>query len=112
VRFTTHFITAKETMKTYDGNLFWDPAKKSLAMWYMDAKNKITAGPMTLEADLWQMSFRGEDFEGKLAEFRVDVTRMTGDQYHWVLNEKTRHEKTGDVWKKLMELDYVMKSEP
>src|SRR4051812_47055021 len=75
VRFTTHFITTKETVKTYDGNLYWDPAKRSLAMWYMDAKNKITAGPMTLEADLWQMSFQGEDLEGKQAEFRVDVLR-------------------------------------
>jgi len=106
VRFTTHFITTKETVKTYDGNLFWDPAKRSLAMWYMDAKNKITEGPMTLDAELWQMSFRGEDFEGKQAEFRVDVIRKTRDLYHWALYEKTAGE-----WKKLMELDYVRKAE-
>jgi len=68
VRFTTHFITTKETVKTYDGNLFWDPTKRSLTMWYMDAKNRITEGPMTLNADLWQMSFRGEAFQGKQAE--------------------------------------------
>jgi len=106
VRFTTHFITTKETVKTYDGNLFWDPTKRSLTMWYMDAKNRITEGPMTLNADLWQMSFRGEAFQGKQAELRVDVVRKTSDQYHWAL-----YEKTNAGWKKLMELDYVRKSE-
>ena len=106
VRFTTHFITAKATMKTYDGNLFWDSGKRSLAMWYMDAKNNITQGPMTLQGNLWQMTFHGDDFEGKPADFRVHVTRMSPDKYHWALNEKT-----ADGWKKLMELDYIRKPE-
>lgn len=41
VRFTTHFVTDKTELKTYDGNFFWDPAKNEIAMWYMDAKNAI-----------------------------------------------------------------------
>jgi hypothetical protein len=106
VRFTTHFITPKGPMKNYDGNFFWDPAKKSLAMWYMDAKNTITQGSMTFDADRWQMNFSGEDFEGKQADFRVEVARKSNDLYHWTLNQKT-----ADGWKKLIELDYARKTE-
>ena len=106
VRFTTHFVTDKGSMKMYDGNLFWDPGKKTLAMWYMDARNAITEGPMSFVGSDWNMTFRGEDFDGKQADFRVEVTRKTDDLYHWSLNEKV-----GDGWKKLMELDYVRKAE-
>ncbi|HEY6375224.1 MAG TPA: hypothetical protein VIX90_06835 [Edaphobacter sp.] len=106
VRFTTHFVTDKGAIKTYDGNLFWDPGKKTLAMWYMDAQNAITEGPMTIAGSDWQMTFHGDDFEGKQADFRVDIAVKSKDLYHWTLNEKV-----GDAWKKLIELDYVRKTE-
>jgi len=106
VRFTTHFVTDKGAMKTYDGNMFWDPSKKTLAIWYMDARNAITEGPMSIAGSDWHMTFRGEDFEGKQADFRVDVSMKSHDLYHWTLNEKV-----GDGWKKLIELDYVRKAE-
>src|SRR5437660_3426269 len=35
IRFTTHFVSEKADLKTYDGNFFWNPAKETLAMWYM-----------------------------------------------------------------------------
>jgi hypothetical protein len=106
VRFTTHFVSTAGTAKTYDGNFYWDPTAKTLAMWYMDAKNVITEGSVSGDGAVWQISFKGIDFGGKPAEFRVDVTKKTSDLYHWALNEKA-----ADGWQKLFELDYVRKAE-
>jgi hypothetical protein len=104
VRFTTHFVSEKQNQKTYDGNLFWDPAKKTLAMWYMDASNSVTQGPMAIDGDRWQIWFDGNDFEGKLASLRVEVLRKSPDLYRWSLSEKQ-----GDNWKELASLDYARK---
>jgi len=104
LRFTTHFVSEKQDHKTYDGNLFWDPAKKSLAMWYMDASNHITQGPMAIDGDRWQMWFDGTDFEDKPASLRVEVLRKAPDLYRWSLSEKQ-----GDTWKELASLDYSRK---
>jgi hypothetical protein len=104
IRFTTHFVSDKGTLKNYDGNFFYDPTGKTLAMWYMDAGGAITQGPMTIQGDLWQMSFHGPDFEGKPADLQVNVLRKSNDLYHWSASEKG-----GDTWKKLLELDYARK---
>jgi hypothetical protein len=106
VRFTTHFVTDKGTLKNYDGNMFWDPSKKTLSMWYMDAGNGVTEGPMSIDADQWQMLFHGEDFEGKQADMRVIVAMKSKDLYRWMLSERD-----GSGWKKLLELDYVRKND-
>ena len=57
----------------------------------------------------------GPDFEGKVADLQVTVTRKTNDEYHWAVSENNRRAKyyeltatgrkqlsieTGD-WKKL-----------
>jgi hypothetical protein len=104
IRFTTHFVSDKGTLKNYDGSFFFDPAGKTLAMWYMDAGGSITQGPVTIQGDLWQMSFHGPDFEGKPADLQVNVLRKSNDLYHWSVSEKD-----GDTWKKLLELDYARK---
>lgn len=44
IQFNTHFVFDKGTAKAYDGNFFWNPDQKSLAMWYMDAKKRDHAG--------------------------------------------------------------------
>ena len=106
IRFNTHFISDKGTMNNYDGNFFWEPTEKTLRVWYTDAGSAITQGPVIVDASQWRISFRGEDFEGKQAEMRVDVDVRSKDLYHWTLNEKS-----GDSWKKLLELDYVRKPE-
>jgi hypothetical protein len=38
-------------------------------MWYMDRRNTVSQGPMQVGGDTWRMTFRGEDFEGKMADF-------------------------------------------
>jgi hypothetical protein len=102
IRFNTHFVFDKGTAKTYDGNFYWDPQQKSLAMWYMDAKNSITAGPVQIDGDQWVMTFHGPDFEGKMADLRVTVRRKTNDDYLW-----SAAEKDGDGWKELAALEYL-----
>jgi hypothetical protein len=104
IRFTTHFITDKAELKTYDGHFFWSPAKKTLELWYMDASNAITEGPVTWDGDLMQVVFRGPDFQGTVADLRVDVLRKTNDLYHWSVSEKQ-----GELWKELGSFDYVRK---
>ena len=102
IRFTTHFVMDKGTLRNYDGSFFWDPERASLAMWYMDARNSITQGPVQFEGDILQMTFRATDFEGKLADLRVKVTRKTNDHYNWLLEEK---QAVG--WKQLATLEYL-----
>jgi len=101
LRFTTHFVFDKGTARTYDGNLFWNPEQKTLAIWYMNAKNEIVEGAMQVDGDNWTVTFRGADMEGKMADLRVDVTRKSSELYHWQLKEKQ-----ADSWKDVMALDY------
>jgi hypothetical protein len=101
VRFTTHFVSEKGTFKNYDGSFFWNPEQSTLAMWYMDAGGTITQGPVTMTADTMLMTFRGTDFDGKLADMRVTVTRKNADAYRWQLEEKQP-----SAWKPLLSLEY------
>lgn len=102
VRFTTHFVTDKATLHNYDGQFFWDSQQETLRMWYMDAHSSITEGPITVNGDVFDFSFRGTNFEGKPADLRVRLTRKTNDRYTWELQEKT-----ADGWKPLAALEYV-----
>ena len=104
IRFTTHFVTDSAEIHRYDGNFFWNRAQSTLAMWYMDAHHDITEGPMTVDGDRWQMSFHGQDFSGKDASFRVEVSRKSNDLYRWSLLQSS-----GDTWKELLALDYARK---
>jgi hypothetical protein len=101
LRFNTHFVTDKGTIKRYDGNFYFDPDKKTIAMWYMDSENKIYQGPIKAEGDLVTFDFRGEDFERKMSDLRVVVTRKSNSLYNWALSERDN-----DKWKPLATLDY------
>ena len=101
LRFTTHFVSGKGTLRNYDGNFFWNPDQAALAMWYTDAKGHITQGPVTVSGDTMAMTFRGTDFEGKDADLRATVTRRTNDEYAWLLEEKQP-----GAWKPLLALTY------
>jgi hypothetical protein len=48
VRFNPHFVFDKGIAKTYDRNVFWDPARKTLAMSYRSADSEITEGPVEI----------------------------------------------------------------
>ena len=102
IRFTTHFVTDKGTLRNYDGNFFWNAEQSSLAMWYMNARSSITQGPMKMEGDALQMTFRAQGSDGKVGDFRVTVSRKTNDHYNWALEQKQ-----ADGWKQLMTLEYL-----
>ena len=107
IRFTTHFVSTQGTFKNYDGSFFFDPAGKTLSMWYMDAGGAITQGPVTIQGDLWQMSFPRPR---KTSTASPPTSRSTCSPqiqrlyHHWSVSEKD-----GDSWKKLLELDYARK---
>jgi len=107
IRFTTHFVTDKGTLRNYDGNFFWNAEQSSLAMWYMDAHNSITQGPMIVEGDNLQMTFRSVGFDGKPGDFRVTVNRKTNDRYNWLLEQKQP-----DAWKQVLALEYLRTTGP
>ncbi len=107
IRFNTHFISDKGTEHRYDGNFFWNPVQKSLAMWYMDAENVVVEGPVEVNGEVTKMGFRAQDFEGKMSEMRVLVTRRSKDDYRWSLQEKQ-----GETWKELATLEYIRRGEP
>jgi len=102
LRFNTHFISEKGIVRTYDGNLFWNPEQKSLFMWYMNGDNEIIEGPMQVEGDTWSMTFRSLGDDGKVADYRVEVAQKTNDHYHWALSQKQ-----SDAWKELLSLEYL-----
>ena len=102
IRFNTHFVFDKGAQHNYDGNFFWNPTDKTLAVWYMDAQNGITQGPVKVDGNETTISFRGEDFDGQMADLRVIVTRKNNDDYHWALQEM----KEG-AWKDLAGLEYL-----
>ncbi|HET9793945.1 MAG TPA: hypothetical protein VFS34_05735 [Thermoanaerobaculia bacterium] len=101
IRFTTHFVSENGTLKNYDGNFFWNPELSTLFVWYMDARNDITQGPVTFDGDTMRITFRAPDFDGKTADMKVEVVRATNDLYTWKLAEKE-----GEGWKPLASLDY------
>jgi hypothetical protein len=103
IRFNTHFVFEKGTAKQYDGNFFWNPAQRALAMWYMDAKNGITEGPVEVNGDMTKMSFHGPDFEGNEADMRVFVAKKTKDDYRWSVEEK----QSDSTWKEVAALEYL-----
>jgi hypothetical protein len=97
----------KETMKTYDGNFFWDPAKSQLAMWYMDDGNEIIQGPITISGETTKFSFRAPtDFEGHLADMQVELLRKSNNKYQWTLEQKS-----GESWTQAATLEYVRTAE-
>jgi hypothetical protein len=102
IRFTTHFVMEKGTLKNYDGNFFWDARTSALGFWYMSARGEIYEGPVKVHGDVMELTFRGEDFDGKMSDLRVTVTRKTNDDYNWLLEEKS-----GETWKQLLTLDYL-----
>ena len=106
IRFNTHFVTEKTALKTYDGNFWWDPATKGFAMWYVNAGNEITSGPVTRAGDDFTLDFHGPDMAGKPADLRVLMRRVNPDLYHWSLAEKV-----GETWKPLLALDYARKAD-
>jgi hypothetical protein len=106
IRFTTHFVSAQGTLHNYDGHFYWNPDQSTLAVWYMDARSRITQGAVTVDGDVMQIAFRAEDFEGKMADLRVQVTRKTNDHYTWTLEEK---QPAG--WGQLMSLEYLRVAE-
>jgi hypothetical protein len=61
----------------------------------------VMQGPMTWEGDVLAAKFKAPNFEGKVADLKVEVTRKTNDKYVWAL-----FEKDGNGWKQLALLEY------
>jgi hypothetical protein len=101
IRFTSHFVTDSAELHQYDGIFYWDRARSTLAMWYMDSDHDIVQGPMTIEGDQWLMSFHEQGPDGKDVSYRVDIHRRSHDLYHWSLRRQD-----AATWKELLALDY------
>jgi hypothetical protein len=107
IRFTTAFVRPDGSIANgYAGVLFYDAAAKHLTMWYTDPRGEVVQGPVTLNGDVWSMTFTSDGAViGKPgpANFRVDVARRSNDDYHWTLLA----DAGGGVWKPVFALDYL-----
>jgi hypothetical protein len=104
IRFTTKFVMANGSNAGYAGDLFFDPADKTLRIWYMDEHNTITQGPMSVSGDKWTISFRDSgDIVGVTGpvDYRVDIVRTAPDTYQWTL-----FANVAQTWKKVFALVY------
>jgi hypothetical protein len=104
IRFTTKFVMANGSNAGYAGDLFFDPADKTLRIWYMDEHNTTTQGPIIVDGDKWTVTFRDSgDFIGVSGpvDYRVDVVRTTPDTYQWTL-----FANVAQTWKKVFALVY------
>ena len=102
IRFTTHFVMKDRVFNNYDGTFFWNPRESRLSVWYMDASNVITQGPVKMDSDNFQVLFDGTNFENKPAHLRVTVTRTNANLYTWLLEEAS-----ADSWRQMAKLDYT-----
>jgi hypothetical protein len=106
IRFTSKFVTPDGGVANgYTGDLYFDAAAKRLTMWYIDARGEVTQGPVTLNGDVWSMTFSGDGAvigRPGPTSFRVDVARRSSDAYHWSL-----FADAGGAWKPVFALDYV-----
>jgi hypothetical protein len=106
IRFTTKFVKPDGAIANgYAGTLFFDAAAKRLTMWYIDARGDVTQGPVTLEGDVWSMTFTSDGaIIGRPgpANFRVDVARRSNEAYKWSL-----FADAAGTWKPVFALDYV-----
>jgi hypothetical protein len=104
IRFATKFVMTNGANAGYAGDLFFDPADKTLRIWYMDEHNKITQGPVIVDGDKMTVTFRDSgDFVGVAGpvDYRVDVVRTTPDSYQWTL-----FANVAQTWKKVFALVY------
>ena len=70
-------------------------------MWYMASDGSVMQGPVMWENGVLGAKFKAPDFEGKIADLKVEMTRRTNDKYVWTL-----FEKESDGWKPLASLEY------
>jgi hypothetical protein len=61
---------------------------------------------MEWSGDVLRVLFHGPDFEGKIADLKEELTRLSNQHYDWMVAEKQ-----GDNWKELGALDYFRQSE-
>ncbi|HZW52769.1 MAG TPA: hypothetical protein VFF00_01980 [Candidatus Elarobacter sp.] len=106
IRFTTKFVKPDGGIANgYAGNLYFDAAAKRLTMWYIDARGEVTQAPVSVNGDVWSMTFTGDGaVVGRPgpASFRVDVARRANDAYTWSL-----FADAAGAWKPVFSLDYV-----
>lgn len=104
--FASAFVKPDGTVANgYTGALYFDAAAKHLAMWYVDAHGVLTQGPVTVNGNVWSMTFTSDGaIVGRPgpASFRVDVARRSNDAYHWSL-----FADAAGTWKPVFALDYV-----
>jgi hypothetical protein len=109
IQFTTEFLDKSgKPSGNYAGNLYFDPAAKSLVMWYMDRENVITQGPVATSPQGMTMTFTEDGASMGVSgpvDFQVVVTKMSENEYRWTL--AARKGGSSASYKPLFSLDYA-----
>lgn len=102
IEFSTTFTSTKGSVVNYSGSLFQSTqgsaASPAYEMWYMDARNAITDGPVSPRSgDDWSLAFAQDS-----QNYRVDVMREARDRYRWML-----YSQAGAEWSLVFALTFV-----
>jgi hypothetical protein len=86
----------------YRGMIGYDPAKKSVAFWYLMTTGESTSGTVTGEDGYALFDFTVTTLQGKGAHLQVHIVRLDPDHYRWEMYADPKGAGMG----KLFEISY------
>jgi hypothetical protein len=102
LHFATNFVANNgSVVRRYSGNFFYDPSESQLRFWYVNDGGQIVQGPFGVVGNVTSLTFKAPDDDGKLVDYRVDLTKRGDAEYVWEL-----FARTAGAWTKRLSLVY------
>ena len=86
----------------FEGMIGYDPARKSVAVWYLTATGESTSGTMTPTDGAALFDLTVTSLEGKSSHLQVHVVHVDADHYRWEIYADPK----GTGMSKLLETSY------
>jgi hypothetical protein len=101
VAYHFHTILGGKAMSV-DGMIGYDPARKSVAVWYLTATGESTSGTMTPGDAGPQFDLTVTSLEGKSSHLQLHIVHVDADHYRWEIYADPK----GTGMSKLLETSY------
>lgn len=79
IRILSDFVTDGKARPYVDGLYAWDPQRRIIAFWYVDARGNLTKGTVKMEGATLMHEFEELSADGKSAAYLAKVT-LHGDE--------------------------------
>jgi hypothetical protein len=86
----------------FDGLIAYDPARKTVALWYVTATGESTTGTMTPQDGAALFDLTVTSLEGKSTHLQVHIVHVDADHYRWEIYADPK----GTGMSKLLETSY------